>query len=469
MKNFTRLFLCLLFATLSNFASAQNTILLDSTILVEREVATGIQIPWEILWGPDDHIWVTERRGRVLRIDPANGNTNTILNIQNLVASGSEAGLLGMALHPHFMDTAKVYLVYTYIEGGFNIKERLVSYDWTGSNLVNETILLNDLNGGNIHDGSRLLVTPDGKLLMTTGDVGVSSHSQNINSLNGKLLRINLDGSIPSDNPFPGRYLYSIGHRNSQGLAYGPGGRLYSSEHGAQQSDEFNLIEPQRNYGWPNVQGACNTVSEINFCNINNVMEPLVEWSPCVAVNGIAYYDHPGIPEWQGKMLLAVLGGFVHQPRLSVLEFNASGTAVLSETQYFTNYGRIRDVCVNPHNGAIYFATNGNSYPGSGPNRIVEYRNPNSFATSIQDPVSLDQYIRLIPNPAEAEKGCTVEFSPNFVGHDFELIHFNGSVVIQQNIKSPQTRLDLRELAAGNYYLKATNKKGTITQKLIIR
>ena len=113
-----------------------------------------------------------------------------------------------------------------------------------------------------------------------------------------------------------------------------------------------------------------------------NVREPLREWTPCVAVNGIAYYDHPAIPEWQGSMLMAVLGGFVQDPRLSVLHFNADGTEVIGEDQYFNNYGRIRDVCINPHNGAVYFATNGNFYPSSGPNRIIEYRNLDFMTTT---------------------------------------------------------------------------------------
>ena len=348
---------------------------LENTVLVGREVTGGLEVPWEILWGPDDHIWVTEKVGRVVRVDPVSGDKEVVLDITGIVESGSEPGLLGMVLHPDFNNNPKVYLSYTYLEGGFQIKERLESYDYNGTDLFNPVTLLEGIGGAGIHDGSRLLISPDNKILMTTGDRSNGETAQDMNDLNGKILRINLDGSVPDDNPIADSYIYSYGHRNPQGLAYGPNGQLYASEHGAQQSDEFNLIESNRNYGWPTVQGECNTTAEQSFCDQFNVREPLWEWSPCVAVNGIEYYDHPGIPEWQGKMLMAVLGGFVQDPRLSILEFNADGTQVVSEQEYFSDYGRIRDVCVNPHNGAIYFATNGFNYPSSGPNTIIEYIN----------------------------------------------------------------------------------------------
>lgn len=239
---------------------------LDSTLLTATDVATGLIVPWEVTYGPDDHLWVTERRGNVLRINPENRNIVTILNYQSQVEGGnSEYGMLGMALHPYFLNTSLLYVVYCYSQGG--IRERLSSFEWDGTALVNETILLDEIQGGNIHDGSRLLITTDNKILMTTGDRGNSSLSQNRNSLNGKILRLNLDGTIPTDNPDPESYIYSFGHRNPQGLAYGPGGQIYSSEHGAQQSNEFNLIGPDANYGWPAVQGACNTPAEQTFCS----------------------------------------------------------------------------------------------------------------------------------------------------------------------------------------------------------
>jgi len=452
-----------------NWLNAQNTITLDNTVLTEREVAVGIQVPWEIFWGPDDHIWLTERRGQVLRIDPENGNVTTVLNIQNLVDSGGEPGLLGMTLHPDFTNTPLVYLAYNYLVGGFNTRERLVSYSWDGTNLSNPTIILDGIEGGGIHNGSRLLISTDQKILMTTGDVGSGNLSQNMNSLNGKLLRINLDGSIPADNPDPTSYIYTYGHRNAQGLTYGPNGQLYSSEHGAQSSDEFNLIEVNRNYGWPTVQGACNTSSEISFCNAFNVREPLREWTPCVAVNGLEFYDHPAIPEWQGSMLMAVLGGFVQDPRVSVLHFNEDGTAVVGEDQYFANFGRIRDLCMNPHNGAIYFATNGPFYPGSGPNRIIEYRNLDFVTTSTANQESANQFIKVFPNPVKQHTNLTLQVSDNFVGHSIALIHYDGRLISKRTIEGNTIELSTKGLTPGAYYIKATNQEGSISKTVVIK
>lgn len=438
---------------------------LDSTLLTATDVATGLVVPWEVKYGPDDHLWVTERRGNILRINPENGNIVTILNHQSTVTGGnSEYGMLGMALHPDFLNTPLLYVVYCYDQSG--IRERLSSFEWNGTELVNETILFDEIQGGNIHDGSRLLITTDNKILMTTGDRGNSSLSQNKNSLNGKILRLNLDGSIPDDNPDPASYVYSFGHRNPQGLTYGPNGQIYSSEHGAQQSDEFNLIGPDTNYGWPNVQGACNTAAEQTFCNENAVREPLIEFSPCAAVNDIVYYDHPAIPEWEGKMLMAVLGGFaLSDSRLSVMTFNDDGTAILNEDQYLDNLGRLRDVAINPHTGSVYVATNGPFYPGSGPNRIIEYRNEAYVPNSVGAPNTNNQFIRVFPNPVIDQ--LQLQLSPNFAGQQLEVISFNGQVIQQLTIQSEQLQIDVKSWTPGMYFLRASNEEGMITRTFL--
>ena len=171
---------------------------------------------------------------------------------------------------------------------------------------------------------------------MTAGDVGASGLSQSMNSLQGKTLRLNLDGSIPEDNPFPDSYIYTLGNRNSQGLALGPNGIIYSSEHGQNSNDEFNIVEAGGNYGWPQVEGFCNTPAEEDFCEENNVIEPLKAWTPCIAVNGIEYYNHEAIPEWQHSVLLSVLGGLGGQyERLSVLHLSEDGLSVTSEDNTF--------------------------------------------------------------------------------------------------------------------------------------
>lgn len=452
----------------STASIAQPTVTVGSTTLTEEIVATGIQVPWEILWGPDDHIWITERRGNILRLNPNNGNYTTILNHQSAVLSQSERGMLGMCLHPDFANTPKVYVVYTYSSSG--VKERLVSFDWNSTTemLENETYLINNIPGGSIHDGSRIMITEDNKIMMSTGDIGNSSNSQNMNNLNGKFLRVNLDGSIPSDNPDPSSYIYSYGHRNPQGVCQGPNGIIYSSEHGASNSDEFNIIEEDRNYGWPTVQGACNTGSEITYCNANNVREPLAEWSPCRAVNGIEYYNHPAIPEWQNSVLMAVLGGLnALYERLTVLHMSADGLSVDSQDDYFQNYGRIRDVCVNPYNGAVYFATNGPGYPGSGPNQIVSYRNFAYSGVGINESNSETQFVKVTPNPMV--ENMRIEFSENFIGSNYEIISYAGQIVMNDQISSTNLNLTKGDLSAGSYFIRATNNEGTITRAFVVK
>ena len=463
MKNIILLFtFCLGFA---NYASAQD-VTIGNTTLTQTNLVTGIQIPWEILWGADDHIWITERRGRVLRVDSNNGNTETILNIQSQVESGGEPGLLGMVLHPDFETIPVVYLAYTYAEG-WNVKIRISAFDWTGTELNNENTIIEDIVGGGIHCGTRLLVLPDNTLMITTGDGGDSSVSQNMNSLSGKTLRMTLNGSIPADNPDPNSYIWSYGHRNAQGLCNGPNGIVYSSEHGAQASDEFNIIEKGRNYGWPNVQGQCNTTAEMAFCAANNVREPLTEYTPCVAVNGIEYYNHPAVPELQNSVLMAVLGGLGGgAERLTQLKMSADGLSVVEQNDYLTNLGRLRDICVNPYDGSIYVATNGPQYPGSGPNRIVQYTNE-AFIINNTSTIENNQFIKVYPNPMKATG--TFSFSENFIGADYEVISFSGEVVMKKTITQTTEEISTAQLAAGMYYIKAENKEGVITRTFVVQ
>lgn len=453
-----------------NCANAQSSfdLKLDSTLLTYREIATNVVIPWDITWGADNHLWGTERRGRVFRINPTSKKIDYILDIQSLIADqgSGEPGLLGMAFHPDFPDSNKVFLVYNYVNTSFNIKERLVSYEWNGSKLVNEKKLIDNIDGGNIHNGSRLLITKDKKILMTTGDVGVSSNSQNLNSLMGKILRINLDGTIPSDNPFPNSYIYSFGHRNAQGLCYGANDKIYSSEHGAQQDDELNLIEAKRNYGWPNVQGACNTTTEINFCNANNIKEPLRAWTPCVAVNGLDFYNHDAIPEWKGKLLMAVLGGISTKlPRLSVLTLNADGTQISAENQYFTKFGRIRDVCINPNTGAIYIATNGPNYPGSGPNKIIEFSNLKF--TNAKDNVTNQRWVTIYPNPAATQ--LNFDFANDVQGERFSIYDNLGKKITEGEVKGMYQNIDISNWYTGFYVLVIEGKNGLVSKNFVVQ
>jgi len=458
-----RIFSILAASAMLASASAQTTWNLEQTVLTEYDLVSGVNIPWELLWGPDDMLWCTTRHGDVLHIDPVTGAYETVLTLDIFGGSG-EPGLLGMAMHPDWNVTPQVFLVYTAGTTWSNANERLSVFDWNGSSLVNEEVL-HSVDAGGIHNGSRLLVLPDNTLLMSTGDTGDGgASSQNDNSDNGKILRFNLDGSVPADNPDPTSYVYSKGHRNSQGLCNGPNGLIYSSEHGQSNWDEFNVIEPGRNYGWPQVEGECNTASEQTFCEANDVAEPLKTWSPCVAVNGIAFYDHPAIPEWQGSVLMAVLGGLSGQyERLSVLHMSEDGLAVESEDQHFASFNqRVRDVAINPYTGSIYLAFNGPQYPGSGPNLIKEFRPTGTNAVSDW---SGSRGLDVFPNPASDH--VTLNVGESWAGRAFQVWDVAGNLVTEGKLVNNMS-LRVSEWSSGSYILTATATHGKLLSRVLI-
>lgn len=423
---------------------AQDTFTVGNTTLYATDLVDDSQIPWELVWGGDDMLWCSERKGRVIRIDPATGDYTTVLDLNVTFNGQGEPGLLGMVQHPDFPEDPRVWVVYC--DGQFSVSEHLSVFEWNGTELVNEQELLT-LPGAQIHNGSRLLFLPDNTMLMTTGDAGDTDNSQDLESLNGKILRLNMDGSIPADNPYPDSYVYTWGNRNAQGLCIGPNGLIYASEHGQNQDDEFNLVEAGRNYGWPNVQGVCNTTSEANFCAEWNVMEPLETWTPCIAVNGLEYYTHEAIPEFQGKILMAVLGGLSAQyERLSVLELSEDGLSVLGEETFFSSFNqRIRDIAVNPYTGAFYLAFNGTQYPGSPPNIIKEFST--SDPASVPSPVIQPVLIRPIP----AQGAVDVSVTQGAVGGPLVVRDMTGRVVLDRQVEALHFRIDLEGWPTGRY------------------
>ena len=226
----------------------------NGDIPLTATVAEGLQIPWEIAFLPDGRIILTERPGSVRLIDASGALIEQPLLVIDDVAATGEGGLLGLALHPEFSQTGWVYLYYTYrLDGG--LANRVVRYTMQGSSLVDRSIVIEGIPGGGIHDGGRIKFGPDGRLYIGAGDSGVADLAQDLDSLAGKILRLNDDGTIPPDNPFPGSPVYSYGHRNPQGLAWDDRGRLWETEHGSSAFDELNLIQAGGNYGWPVVRG----------------------------------------------------------------------------------------------------------------------------------------------------------------------------------------------------------------------
>jgi glucose/arabinose dehydrogenase len=322
---------------------------LKDTVLV-----SNLDIPWEILWGPDNQIWLTERRGLIKKVNPTTGEVSLLLAVSD-ATSNNEGGMLGMVLHPEFDSNPFVYIVYDYYNGA-NYKGKVVRYIFSGGSLINPTILLDNIDASNIHNGSRLLISPDLKLFISTGDASNTANSQDTTSLNGKVLRINLDGTIPADNPFPGSPIWSYGHRNPQGLVM-VNGKLFSSEHGPDTDDEINIIQKGRNYGWPNVRGFCDLSDEQTFCTGHQVVEPIQAWTPTIAPSGLDYYNKDQIPQWKNSLLLATL----KDSRLIQLQLDDAQEKVVSTQEFLVNkYGRMRDICISP-TGDVYVCTsNGN-------------------------------------------------------------------------------------------------------------
>ncbi|MDX6708748.1 MAG: quinoprotein glucose dehydrogenase [Solirubrobacteraceae bacterium] len=254
-----------------------------------RVLATGFGNPWEITWGPDGFLWVTEQdTGQVSRVRPSDGSTTTLLDISEVFQTdpGAQDGLLGLALDPdwsHGHGYRRVYVAYAYDANPSpetvddRVKIRSYAYRSDSQRLTDPVDIITGMPAGNDHNSGRLRFGPDGKLYYTIGEHGANQYknvckpirSQDLptaeqisasdwQTYQGKILRLNRDGSIPPDNPVIGgvrSHIYSYGHRNAQGIAFGPGERLYSVEHGPKTDDELNLIQPGGNYGWPHVVG----------------------------------------------------------------------------------------------------------------------------------------------------------------------------------------------------------------------
>jgi aldose sugar dehydrogenase len=340
-----------------------------------RVLVSGLDTPWDLAMAPDGFLWVTERRGVISRVNPANGDIQEVGRIG--VHEESESGLMGMALHPDFPGQPFIYLFYSYQErfsGGDVILNRLIRMPYAGTRLGDEEILIDGIPGGRIHDGARLAIGPDRYLYVTIGDTGQQPSAQDTSSLIGKVLRLTLDGQPAPDNPF-GNEVYSYGHRNPQGIVSHPtAGHLYVTEHGPSDNDELNLLVPGGNFGWPNVRGFCDNdvanLDELAFCASETVIEPLKAYTPTVAPAGMDFYDSDLIPAWRGSILFTTLKA----SSLYRVELSIDGTIATDEEILFkSSFGRLRDVLVAP-DGRVYLATSnrdGRGNPIADDDRII--------------------------------------------------------------------------------------------------
>ena len=318
----------------------------------------GFARPWEIAFLPDGTPLVTERAGRLTRI--SGGSRAVVADVPGVLASG-EGGLMGMAVDPGFSTNRRIYLCHASDAGGapdVRIVRFRVAEDFSG--LSEQTPILTGIpaGAGNRHLGCRLAVGPDGKLWATTGDAALPTTPQDATGLAGKVLRMNLDGSAPAGNPGGAWHplVYSIGHRNPQGLDFRPSdGAVFTSEHGTGCDDEVNLITAGANYGWdPDTGGGYDESVPMTFPGAT----PAV-WSsgcPTIAPSGAAFLTGASWGAWEGRLVLAVLKG----QRLRFLQI--SGATTTGSDDRVTDKGRLRAVKMGP-DGALWVAQD--SSPGS--------------------------------------------------------------------------------------------------------
>jgi glucose/arabinose dehydrogenase len=312
-------------------------------------IATGLNVPWGIAFLPGGDALVSERTtGRILRISPNGRRRRVVMRLPGVDTESGEGGLLGLAVSPGYAQDRLVYAYFT-----SRRDNRIVRFRLGGR----PRPVLTGLRRGTIHNGGRIAFGPDGKLYAGVGEAGLSSLAQNRRSLNGKILRMNPDGSVPGDNPFPGSLVWSYGHRNVQGLAWDSRGRLWATEFGQNELDEVNLIRRGRNYGWPEVEGRGSTAGG-RFTN------PRVTWTTSEA-------SPSGAAIRRGTMYIGALQGE------SVLRVRLNGTRARKRASLLRGrYGRIRTVERAP-DGSLWVTTSnrdGRGSPRDGDDRILRIR-----------------------------------------------------------------------------------------------
>jgi len=317
-------------------------------------VATGLTVPWDVAFLPDETMLVTERIGNLVHINK--DGTKKTIKLPRTVLRG-EGGLLGITLHPDFEINKFIYLYMTTRMEGTETRNAVFRYQFENDTVTNEQIIIQNIPGALYHDGGRLEFGPDGLLYITTGDAQTSAIAQNKNSLGGKILRIHDDGSTPADNPY-NTAVYSYGHRNPQGLAWDGAGRLWETEHGRSGAvtgmDEINLIEAGKNYGWPTIEGDKTRPDMIGPALHSGANET---WAPA----SLLFY--------KGKLYFGGLRGE------TLYEAELDGAKVTKLNRYFTGeFGRIRTIRLGP-DGMFYLTTSNRDdrgKPGPDDDRIIK-------------------------------------------------------------------------------------------------
>ena len=331
-------------------------------------VVSGLEVPWSIVWAPDGRMIFTERPGRVRVFENGKLRPQPLFVVPD-VEPGGESGLMSVALHPQFATNHWLYLSYAYKGEGQRV--RVVRYREGAGTLTDRKVIIENIPAAQFHAGCRLRFGPDGKLYVTTGDATERELAQRLDSLAGKTLRLNDDGSVPQDNPFVGHAnarpeIWTYGNRNGQGIDFQPGTNLcFETEHGPSGfdgrggGDEVNILEKGKNYGWPIIHHTATRAG---------MESPLLEYTPACAPGSGMFYRGNAFPQFKGNFFFGCLRG------TRLIRVVLDGRRVVSQENLLSEkYGRIRDVAEGP-DGNLYFSTSnrdGRGSPAADDDRII--------------------------------------------------------------------------------------------------
>ncbi|MDX6382909.1 MAG: aldose sugar dehydrogenase [Blastocatellia bacterium] len=338
------------------------------SIFKVETVIPNLQVVWSIVWAPDGRMIFTERPGRVRVYENGKLRPEPLFTVPDVESKG-ESGLMSVALHPNFASNHWLYLSYAYNSGGQFV--RVVRYREAPSGFTDRKVIIENIPAAQFHAGCRLRFGPDGKLYITTGDATDRELAQKLDSIAGKILRLNDDGSVLSDNPFVGQQnarpeIWAYGSRNSQGIDWQPGTNLlWETEHGPSGfdgpggGDEVNIIERGKNYGWP----------VIHHRDTHAGMEsPVLEYTPACAPASGMFYRGSVFAGFKGNFFFSCLRGE------RIIRVVTNGRTVVSQENLLEGkYGRIRDIAEGP-DGLIYFSTSnrdGRGQPAADDDRIL--------------------------------------------------------------------------------------------------
>ena len=322
-----------------------------------RTIAQNLEVPWAIDIAEDGRIFFTERPGRIRMIN-ASGDLidEPVANIR--AENIGEAGLLGLALHPNFTQNHLMYIYHTYAEQG-KLYNKVLLLTEKDNKIINSKIIIDHIPASDSNNGGRIKFGPDGRLFISTGDSETTELAQNIKSLAGKILRINPNGTIPEDNPFPDSLVYSYGHSNIEGLAWHPvSKKLFATEQGlAGGNDEINIIQSGKNYGWPKEEECGSFGGSSSSDNGTSIRFEAARFcfNPTIGPSGATFPTSNNLG-YQNDIIFATLrGSHLHHIDLETK----------TQNNVLVGYGRVRDVIEAP-DGSLYVLTSNKDEQGIG-------------------------------------------------------------------------------------------------------